>query len=126
MGCQLAGFMRVVAGHVGDHGAFAPDLLQDGFQALHALFLFLIDAFAGGAADIQALHAFADQVARQLFRPLLLDSPDPAEGEQQGARVPDDHVAGNRALGAAVVGVVPVVPQDEVFPFSHRIGAEGI
>ena len=62
MAGQLLTVGSVVAGDVGDDGHFAAHLghhvLQDGLALFHAL----VDAFAGGAAYIQALHAFLQQI----------------------------------------------------------------
>ena len=62
MAGQLLTVGSVVAGDVGDDGHFAAHLghhvLQDGL----ALFNALVDALAGGAAHIQALHALVQQV----------------------------------------------------------------
>ena len=65
MGSQLNGIGGVVAGHVGDDGDLALSLAHDGFEDGFALVRVLVDALAGGAADVNALDALGDQVAGQ-------------------------------------------------------------
>ena len=59
---QLLGIKSVVAGHMGDDGELAPHLghhiLQDDLPLLDGL----VDALAGGAADVEALDPLAQQV----------------------------------------------------------------
>ena len=70
---QLAALMGVVAGNVGNDGAFALHFRHDRFQHGHALFFFQINAFSGGAAHIQACDALVYQITRQLTRALHAD-----------------------------------------------------
>ena len=65
MGGQLDGVRRVVAGDVGNNGDLALGLAHDGLQHGLALIRVLVDALAGGAADVNALDALGDQVAGQ-------------------------------------------------------------
>ena len=75
MGGQLTGFMGIVAGYVGDHSAFTFDFAHDCFQDLRAFFLFLVNAFAGGTADIQTPDALVHQMACQFFCAFCADVP---------------------------------------------------
>ena len=70
---QLAAFLRVVAGHMGDDGTLAAHLLHHGLQRAHPFFFFQIDALPGGAAHVQALHALVHQIAGQTARARLAD-----------------------------------------------------
>ena len=65
MGGQLDGICRVVAGDMGNNGDLALGLAHDGLQHGLALIRVLVDALAGGAADVNALDALGDQVAGQ-------------------------------------------------------------
>ena len=65
VGGQLDGVRRVVAGDMGDDGDLALGLAHDGLQHGLALVRVLVDALAGGTADVDALDAFGDQVAGQ-------------------------------------------------------------
>ncbi len=66
VGGQLLGIPGVVAGHVGDDGELAPGLGHDVFQHQLPLGHALIDALAGGAADVQALDALFHIIPGQL------------------------------------------------------------
>ena len=57
MGGQLDGVRRVVAGDMGDDGDLALGLAHDGLQHGLALIRVLVDALAGGTADVDALDA---------------------------------------------------------------------
>ena len=62
MSGQLTAFIGIVAGDMRNDGALALHFFHHGFQNGHALFLFQIDALAGGAANIEALDALIDQI----------------------------------------------------------------
>ena len=68
--CQLHAVGGVVAADVGDHGQLALGLAHHGLQNGLALVDVLVDALAGGAADVNALDALGDQVAGQCLDPL--------------------------------------------------------
>jgi hypothetical protein len=57
VGRQLPAVGRVVAGDVGDDGQLSAHLVQTASSTVFALLHALVDALAGGAAHIQALHA---------------------------------------------------------------------
>ena len=73
MSSQLHAVGGVVAGHVGDHGQLALGLAHHSLQGLLALFLALVNALAGGTANVYALNALLDEVAGQLFGALNAD-----------------------------------------------------
>ena len=74
VGCQLLRVGGVVAGHVGNDGQLAFGLRHDVLQHHLALFLALVDALAGGAAHIDALHAFFDEPPGQCPDGLRIDA----------------------------------------------------
>ena len=65
MGGQLDGIGGIVAGNVGNNGDLALGLAHDSLQHGFALVRVLVDALAGGTADVDALDALGDQVAGQ-------------------------------------------------------------
>ena len=65
MGRQLLRVGGVVAGHVGDDSQLALGFRHDVFQHHLALFLALVDALAGAAADVQAFDALLNEPAGQ-------------------------------------------------------------
>ena len=65
VGGQLDRVRRVVAGDMRNDGDLALRLAHDGLENGFALIGVLVDALAGGAADIDALDALGDQVAGQ-------------------------------------------------------------
>ena len=65
MGGQLDGIGGIVAGNVGNDGDLALGLAHDGLKNGFALVRMLVDALAGGTADVDALDALGDQVAGQ-------------------------------------------------------------
>ena len=74
MGGQLPGVGGVVAGDVGDDGqlalALGHDVLQDQLTLGHGL----VDALAGGAADVDALDTLLDEPTGQLADGLGIDA----------------------------------------------------
>ena len=65
MGGQLDGIGGIVAGNVGNDGDLALGLAHDGLKNGFALVRMLVDALAGGTADVDALDALGNQVAGQ-------------------------------------------------------------
>ena len=65
VGSQLLRVGGVVAGNVGDDCQLALGFRHDVLQHDLALFLALVDALAGGAANVQALDALVDEPAGQ-------------------------------------------------------------
>ena len=73
MGGQLLRVGSVIAGHMGDDGQLALGLSHDVLQDQLPLFLALIDALTGGAANVQALYSLLDKPAGQLPDSLRAD-----------------------------------------------------
>ena len=70
VGGKLHAVARVVAGDVRYDCDTSGGLGDDSLQQRLALFHRMIDALAGGAADIQAVHAFSDEIFREGTRPV--------------------------------------------------------
>ena len=62
MGSQLHAVFRVVAGHMGNHDNSAFCHCHDVFKNKLTLFHRMINTLTGGAADVKAGNAFADQI----------------------------------------------------------------
>ncbi len=65
VGGQVPAVRRVIAGHMGDDGQLAAHLGHYMFQGFLPLGHALVDALAGGAAYVQALNAFIQQIFGQ-------------------------------------------------------------
>ena len=66
MGGQLLRVGSVIAGHMGDDGQLALGLSHNILQDHLPFFLALVDALAGGTANVQPLHSLLDKPAGQL------------------------------------------------------------
>ena len=74
VGSQLLGVGGVVAGDVSDDGQLALGLSHDVLQNQLALFLALVDALAGGTANVQTLNTLVDEPLGQSLGALDGDS----------------------------------------------------